>query len=127
MGKFVQRISCKDRQMWFMDISNQDEKTILEAWIEAKDVLSKELGGCLALIDATNTPMTVAILNRARAVAELASGNPRICVVFVGMSGLTKSTAQLHARTTRVNAHFTNSVEEGKEWLIKEAEKRQIG
>lgn len=127
MGKFVERITYKDRQMWFMDISGQDEKTILVAWTEAKQVLAGERDGCLALIDATNTPMSVAILNKAREVAAIATGNPRICVAFVGMAGLTKSTAQLHARTTRVNAHFSETVAEGKEWLIKEGEKRQVG
>jgi hypothetical protein len=127
MGKYVERITCKNKQMWFMDISGQDERTILLAWAEAKQVLSTQRDGCLALIDATNTPMSVAILNKAREVAAIATGNPRICVAFVGMAGLTKSTAQLHARTTRVNAHFSDTVDEAKEWLIKEAEKHQIG
>ena len=110
-----------------MDAANLNEEELLVAWSEASQVMKIERNGCLALIDATNTPMSVPILNKAREVAAMAAGDPRYCVAFVGMKGLTKSTAQLHARTTRVNAHFCDTVEDAKEWLIKEAARQQAG
>ena len=38
------------------------------------------------------------------------------------MTGLLKSTAQVHTRTFGLKAHFCDTVEEGKEWLVSEDE-----
>jgi hypothetical protein len=127
MGKYVNRITYKDREILFMDIANMGAEAVLAAWEEGGQELSKERGVCLALVDATNTPVSVAIVNKAREAAGKLKGNPGNRAAFIGMTGLLKSTAQLHVRAMGVHAHFCATVEEGREWLIQEDEKRRKG
>ncbi len=121
--KYVQRSTYKGREMWYLDVANKDEAETLEGWEEAKKVLSEQKDGCLAVIDARNMPMSVAILKAAKEAAEMPKGDPRFRVAFVGMSGMSKSMAQIHASTKHVNARFVDTVEQAREWLLKEAER----
>lgn len=125
MGKYVQRIMYKGKEILFMDTANKREEEILAAWVEAKQEAAKELNGCLALIDATNCRITLAITNKAREAAAVLKGNPRNRIAYLGMTGLLKSTAQLHTRTFGIKAYFCATLEEGKEWLVSEDEKSQ--
>ncbi len=125
--KYVQVLTYKGKQMWYLDAANKDEKEVLEAWEEAKQILAKEKNGCLAVIDARNMPMSVAILKTAKEAAEMPKGDKRYRVAFVGLTGMSKTMAEIHATTRHVNAHFVNTVEEAKEWLLKEAQKPQNG
>ncbi len=125
--KYAQAVTYKGQQIWCLDAANKGEKEVLEGWEEAKQVLAAHKDGCLAVIDARNMPMTAAILNTAKETAAMARGDPRIRVAFVGLTGMAKSMAQIHAATRHVNARFVDTVEEAKEWLISEAEKPRKG
>lgn len=121
--KYGQLITYKGRQMWLMDTAGKDEKARLEAWEEARQVLAKERNGILAVIDCRNTAVTTPVLKKAVELADMIQGDPRFCVAFVGLTGVYQSTAQVYTRTRRVNAYFCDSVEDAKEWLVKEAGK----
>ena len=69
MGKYVNRITHKGKEILFLDAANKGEEEILAAWEEAKHEVAKELNGCLGLCDATNCRMTLAITNKARETA----------------------------------------------------------
>jgi hypothetical protein len=125
MGKYVQRITYKGKEILFMDSSNKGEEEILAAWEEAKQEAAKELNGCLALVDATNVRITLAITNKAREAGATLKGNPRNRIAFISTSGLLKSTAQVHSRAFGVKAHICATLEEGKEWLVSEDEKSE--
>jgi hypothetical protein len=125
MGKYVNRITYKGREILFMNVANMEEKECMEAWEEGKQELLKEQKACLALVDVTHTHVSVALVNKAREGATSLKKNPANRVVFVGMSSLQKSTAQLHTRTVGIRAHFCSTLEEGKEWLVKEDDQRR--
>ena len=127
MAKHVQRITHEGKEILFTDFANTDEKASLAAWDELKQELLKERGAILALIDARNTMMSLAILNKARDVSATLRSIPGTRVAFIGMSTLQKSTAQLHARSIHLNVHFCATLEEGKEWLVSEAKQRGQG
>lgn len=116
-------ITYKGKQMWLMSPATKDEKARLEAWEEARQVLEKERNGILAVIDCRNTAVTTPVMNKAVELADMVQGDPRFCVAFVGLTGVYQSTAEVYTRTRRVNAHFCDTVEDAKEWLVKEAGK----
>ncbi len=122
--KYARQINYKGRQIWFLDAANKDEKEVPAAFEEARQVLVQETGGGLFLIDGKNMPVTVPILNKAKEAADIARDDPRYRVAFVGLAGMTKSMAEIHTATRRVNARFFNTVEDAEEWLVKEADKR---
>ena len=121
MGKYLQRMTHEGKEMLFVDFANTREEASLAAWDELKLELLKERGAVLVLIDARNTMMSLAILNKARNVAATLRSIPGTRVAFVGMSTLQKSTAQLHARSIHLNVHFCATLEEGQGWLVSEA------
>jgi len=123
--KHGQLITYKGKPIWTMDAANKDEKGCLEAWEDAKQVLARERDGLLALVDCTNAAMTPATVKKAVEVADLVKGDPRFCVAFIGLSGISQSTAQVYATTRHVHAGFFNKAEDAKEWLVKEADKLQ--
>lgn len=125
--KHGQQITYKGKPIWIMDAANKDEKACLEAWEDAKQVLAKERGGLLALVDCTNAPVTPATVKKAVEVADMVKGDPRFCVAFIGLTGVPQSTAQVYATTRRVHARFFDTAEAAKEWLVAEAEKLQKG
>lgn len=125
--KHGQLTTYKGKQIWIMDAANKDEKACLEAWEESKQVLAKERDGLLALIDCRNAAVTPATVKKAVEVADLVKGDPRFCVAFMGLTGVSQSTAQVYATTRRVHAKFFGTAEDAKEWLVKEAEKLQKG
>ena len=60
---------------------------------------------------------------KAKEAAATLKENPGNRIVFVGLTALRKSTAQFIARGLHVDAHFCKTLEEGREWLVKEANK----
>ncbi len=127
MAKYVRPIVYKGKQIWLLDVANKGEKEVTAGWDEAKEVMAKETAGFLGLIDATNTPMSVALMNKAKEVAAMAKGDPRYRIALIGATGMAKSLGEIHAKTRRVNARFFDKMEDGKEWLVKEADKPQKG
>ncbi len=118
MRKNVQRTVHKGREILVADFANRDEESSLAVWDDLKQALLKETGGVLVLIDARNTQMSLAILNKARDVAGTLKSIPGTRVAFVGMTSLQKSAAQVHATAIHLNAHYASTVEEAREWLV---------
>ena len=125
MGKYVSRIQYKGREIIFMDARGVGEKDGIEAWEEMKREALKGQNVNLTLVDATDLTITPALVRKAREVAEMGQGKAGGRVAFVGMTTIQKSTAQLIARAVGLQAHFCGTLEEGKEWLVKENDKRR--
>jgi len=79
-----------------------------------------EQEGFRALIDARNMPLSPAVLRKMVVIADMIKGDPRFRGAFVGMKGMALSTTTIYAKTRRVNAKFCDTVEEAKDWLVKE-------
>jgi hypothetical protein len=126
MGKYVTRITHKGKEILLLDARGLQEEDYLAAWDELQQEFLKDRKGSLVLIDATGAAMTPATVNKAKqmAAAGEAIGVPDRGSAFVGLTGLQKSTAQLIAKGMGLNAHFSSTVEEAKEWLVKEDGKR---
>lgn len=120
MGKYVRRITYKGKEMVFMDTPGAGEDEGIAAWEEMKQELSKQRDACLILVNATNITMAPGSVSKAKEAASTLRENPDNRVVFVGLSTLQQSTAQLIAKGLRVDAHFCRTLEEGKEWLVKD-------
>ena len=116
--KYARQINYKGRRIWFLDAANKDGEDVPAAFEEARQVLVKEKEGGLFLIDGRNMPVSVPILNKAKEAADMAKGDSRYRVAFVGLAGMTKSMAEIHAKTRHVNARFFDTVEEAEEWLV---------
>ena len=76
---------------------------------------------------ATNTPMTMPLMNTAKDVAAMAKGDPRYRIALVGATGMAKSMGEIHAKTRRVNARFCDTMEEAREWLVQEPDRARKG
>ena len=122
MEKYVSRITYKGKEMLFMNARGVNEEEAIVAWEEMRQEILKKQNTRLTLIDGTDIAITPAILRKAK---EASSGeaNPDSRAVFVGMTPIQRSTAELIARGMRLNVHFCNTLEEGKEWLVKEDDK----
>jgi hypothetical protein len=122
MGKYVSRITYKGKEMLFMNARGVNEEEAIAAWEEMRQEILKKQNTRLTLIDGTDIAITPAILRKAK---EASSGeaDPDSRAVFVGMTPIQRSTAELIARGMHLNVHFCNTLEEGKEWLVKEDNK----
>lgn len=127
MGEHVTRIVYKSREMLFFDGSGLSEKESIEAWEDARQELLKSRGVPLILVNGANITMTPAALSKAKEAAAALKGVSASRVAFVGLSRLQKSTAQLMMKSQHMDAHFCDTLEEGKEWLAGEDQKRQRG
>ncbi len=125
MGKYVSQIEYKGKQILFMDARGVGEKEGIEAWEEMKNEALKRQDINLTLVDATDIAITPALVSKARQVAEMGKGKTDSRVAFVGMSAIQKSTAQLIAKAVGIQAHFCNTLAEGKEWLVKPDDRRR--
>lgn len=126
MGKYVRRITYKGKGILFLDGRGLQEEEYIASWDEMEQELLKDRNGSLVLMDATGAAMTTATVNRARQAADAAKakGIPNSASAFVGLSRLQKVTAQLAIAPLHLNVCFCNTLEEGKEWLVNEDEKR---
>ncbi len=116
MGKYVSRIKHKGREMLFVNTSGVNEEQAIEAWEEMRQVVPKNRDVHLVLIDGTNVAITPAILRKAKAAVTV-EVDPDARAVFVGMTPIQRSTAELVARGIRLKVHFCATLEEGKDWL----------
>jgi len=109
--------------MLFVNAAGLPEVECLVAFEEMKEALVKEGKGVLVLVDVSGLEMTTAIVNKAKesTAATKAMGIKDKPNAVVGLTGLQKAVAQLFGR----GIHFVDTVEEGKEWLVKEDDKRQ--
>lgn len=123
MGKYVQWITHKGKRMLFVNGAGLSEAEYIAAMEEMKQEILKERDGAMVLVDATKTEMTTPTVDKAKEVAAAtkAKGIPDRPGVVVGLSGLKRAVAQLFGR----GIHFASTIEEGKEWLVKEDDKRR--
>jgi hypothetical protein len=123
MGKYAKWITYKDKRILTVDVARHSEAEIIAGLEEMKQELFKDRTGPLLLIDISGIDMTTAVINKAK---ELTAVTKDVGIqdgpnVIVGLTGLQKAVAQLFAR----NVHFSNSVDEAREWLVKQDEKRR--
>jgi hypothetical protein len=123
MGKYVQWTTHKGKRLLFLNAKGLREAEYIVAMEEMRQALLKERDGTLVLVDATGTEMTTQTTNRAKeiAAATKAKGIPDRPSVVVGLTGLQRAVAQLFGR----GIHFSGTIEEAKEWLVKEDDKRR--
>ena len=125
MGKYTQWIEHKGKRILFLNAARLEEADTLSAFEELKQELLKERPGPLplTLVDISGVDMTIRVARKAReVVADTAAPGVRDAPnATVGMTGMQKATAQLFARNTA----FPDTIEEGKEWLVREDDKRQ--
>jgi len=121
MGKYVQWTTYKGKRMLLLNAKGLREAEYMAAMEEMKQELLKEWDGTLVLVDATKTEMTTLTTNKAKEVATAtkAKGIPDRPSVVVGLTGLQRAVAQLFGR----GIHFSSTIEEAKEWLVKEDDK----
>jgi len=99
------------------------EAQYIEAMEEMKQEVLKEKDGALVLADVSGIDMTKAVVDKSKEVvnATKEAGIPNRANVVVGLTGLQRAVAQLFGR----GVHFVDTVEQGKEWLVKEDAKRR--
>jgi len=98
------------------------EAQYIEAMEEMKQEVLKEKDGALVLADVSGIDMTKAVVDKSKEVVNVTkeAGIPNRANV-VGLTGLQRAVAQLFGR----GVHFVDTVEQGKEWLVKEDDKRR--
>jgi hypothetical protein len=125
LAKYIEWLTHKGKRILFVNGAGLREADYIAAQEEMKQEILKERAGPLVLVDATKTEMSTATVNKAKSVAAAtkAAGIPDGPSVVVGLTGLQRATAQLFGR----GIHFSNTIEEAKDWLAKEDDKRRQG
>lgn len=123
MAKYAEWITYKGKRILFINAAHRGEAEIMAAFEEMKEELLKDRAGSLVLVDISGIDMTTALINKAKEVTSLTKekGIPDRPNVVVGLTGLQKAVAQLFGR----GVHFADTVEQAKEWLVKEDNKRR--
>jgi hypothetical protein len=123
MAKYTKWITHKGRRILFVSASGLREAEVIAALEEMKQDLFRDRSGPLLLIDISGIDMTTAVINKAKQLtaATKDAGIQDGPNVIVGLTGLQKAVAQLFAR----GVHFSDSVGEAKDWLVKQDEKRR--
>ena len=123
MGKHTQWVTHKGKRILFVNCARLGEAEILASFEEMKQELLRERTGPMVLIDISDIDMTTALIGKAK---ELTAATKDAGIkdgpnAIVGLTGLQKAVAQLFGR----GIHFADSIEEAKEWLVKEDDKRR--
>jgi hypothetical protein len=121
MAEYAQFITYKGKRILFVNAAGLPEAECLVAFEEMKQALLKEGKGVLVLVDMSGIEMTTAVVNKAKeaTAATKAIGIKDKPNAVVGLTRLQKAVAQLFGR----GVHFVDTVEEGREWLVKEDDK----
>ena len=121
MGKYTQWITHKGKRMLLVNGPGLSEAQYVEAMEEMKQETLKERVGTLVLVDVSGIEMTKAVINKSKEVVNATNeaGIPDRPNVVVGLTGLQKAVAQLFGR----GVHFADTIDEAREWLVKEDEK----
>ena len=122
MRKYVEWITYKGKRILVVNGPGLKEAQYIEAMEEMKQEVLKEKDGALVLANVSGLDMTKAVVNKSREVvnATKEAGIPNRANVVVGLTGLQKAVAQLFGR----GVHFVDTVEQAKELLVKEDDKR---
>lgn len=123
MGKYTEWIEHKGKRILLVDHPGLSEAQYVEAMEEMKQEILKEKAGALVLVNVAGIEMTKAVVDKSKEVvnATKKAGIPDRPNVVVGLTGLQKAVAQLFGR----GVHFLDTVEQAKEFLVKEEEKRR--
>jgi hypothetical protein len=108
--------------MVFMNGKGLAEAENIAAQDELKQELLRDRSSPPVLVDLSNTAMTQNSANKSKEVAAAtkAAGIPDGPTAVVGLNKLQKAVAQLFGR----GAHYCDSLDQGKDWLVKEEDKR---
>jgi hypothetical protein len=122
LAKYTRWIEHKGKRILFVNGPGLSEAQYLEAMEEMKQEILKEKDGALVLVDISGIDMTKAVVDKSKEVVNdtKKAGVPNRANVVVGLTGLQKAVAQLFGR----GVHFVDTVEQGKEVLVKEDNKR---
>jgi len=125
MGKHVQWIEHKGVRILFLNGKGLAEAENFEAQEELKQELLKDRSSPPVLVDLSNTVMTQKTSGKSKEVAAAtkAIGMPDGPTAVVGLNKLQKAVAQLFGR----GSHYFDSLDQAKEWLVKEDKKRKKG
>lgn len=121
MAKYVQFITYKGKRILLTNAAGTEEAEFVAALEEMKQSLLKEGRETLALTDVTGINLTKTFVNKAKEVTAALEKTPgwgRPSAI-VGITGLQKAVAGLFSK----GVYYANSMEEAKEWLVKEADK----
>jgi hypothetical protein len=121
MAKYVQFITHKGKLILYTNAAGLEEAEFVVALEEMRQALLKEGADTLALTDVTGIKLTKAFVDKAKAVTAALEKTPgwgRPSAI-VGITGLQKAVAHLFSS----GVYYANSIEEAKEWLVKEADK----
>ena len=123
MGQYVEWTTHKGVKILFVNGKGLPEAEYIAALEEMKQEILKERRAPPTLIDLSKTAMTQKTTNKAKevAAASKAAGIPDGPCAVVGLTTLAKTVAQLLERGMR----YYDTVDEAKEWLVKEAGKEQ--
>ena len=123
MGRYAQWITYKGKRILFVNCARLGEAEIVAAFDEMKDELLKERVGPIVLIDISGIDMTTALISKAKELTAVTkdAGMKDGPNAIVGLTGLQKAVAQLFGR----GVHFADSLDEAREWLVTEDEKRK--
>jgi hypothetical protein len=123
LGKHAQFITHKGKRILLVNGPGLSESQYIEAMEEMKQEILKEKDGVMVLVNVTGIEMTKAVIDKSKEVDKATKevGIEDKPSAAVGLTGLQKAVAQLFARGT----HWTATIEEAKEWLVKEDDKRR--
>jgi hypothetical protein len=122
LGKYAQFITHKGKRILLVNGPGLSESQYIEAMEEMKQEILKEKDGVMVLVNVTGIEMTKAVVSKSKEVdkATKEAGIPLRGNAVVGLTGLQKAVAQLFGR----GVHFVDTVEQAKEWLVMEDDKR---
>lgn len=124
MGKYVQWITHKGARILFMNGKGLNEEENLAAQEELKQELLKDRSGPAVLVDLSRTAMSKKTADKSKEVfnATKGAGMPEGPTAIVGLNKLQRTVAQLFDKGA---AQYLDNVDEAKDWLAKEDEKRR--
>jgi hypothetical protein len=123
VSKYVQWVTHKGVRMVFLNAKGLAEAENVAAQEELKQELLRGRSSPPVLVDLSNTTMTQNTSNKSKEVAAAtkAAGIPDGPSAVVGLNKLQKAVAQLFGR----GARYFDSIEQAKDWLVKEEETRK--
>jgi hypothetical protein len=123
LSKYVEWITYKGKRILVVNGAGLKEAQYIEAMEEMKQEVLKEKDGALVLANVTGIGMTKGVIDKSKEVVEATekAGIPNRLNVVVGLTGLQRAVAQLFGRGVR----FVNTIEQAKELLVKEDDKRR--
>ena len=123
MGKHVQWIEHKGVRILFLNGKGLSEEENFAAQDELKQELLRDRSGPPVLVDLSKTAMTKKTADKSKEVfaATMGAGLPQAPTAIVGLNKLQRAVAQLFDKGA---AHYFDNVDQAKEFLVKEDNKR---